>query len=356
VKVEATTYRFQTCAPEADGTLEWGETTVVAVDAHAADRSGLGWTYSTRAAAALVHDHLAPILEPLEPMDIPRAWQAMHRACRNLGTRGLVAQAISAVDIALWDLKARLLDVSLTALLGPSRDAVPVYGSGGFTTFDHDRLGAEVDHWASAGCTAMKIKIGESWGTAVERDLARVRTLRQLAGDGVELMVDANGGYGRGLARRVGAQLDELGVAWFEEPVSSDDIDGMRAVRDAVRCDVAAGEYAADVYEAARLCPAVDCLQLDATRCGGYTGFLRAAAVAASHNLDVSAHCAPALHLPVAAATPNLRHVEWFADHARLEPLLADGVPEVHGGTLRPTGSVGHGMSLSDDVRRWIVN
>lgn len=356
MKVEVGTYRFPTPGPEADGTLQWDSTTAVVVEVHADSGSGLGWTYSSPAASAVIRDHLAGTLHHADPTDIPGAWEAMRRACRNIGTRGLVAQAISALDIALWDLKARLLDVPLVALLGRARDTVPVYGSGGFTTLDDDGLAAAVEGWAAAGCTSMKIKIGESWGTAVPRDLHRVRRLRELAGDGVALMVDANGGYSRGVARRVGAELDALGVVWFEEPVSSDDVEGLRAVREAVRCDVAAGEYAADVYEAALLCPAVDCLQLDATRCGGYTGFLRGAAIAASHNLDVSAHCAPALHAPVTAAVPNLRHVEWFADHARLEPLLADGVPAVRDGVMRPNDAPGHGLALREDARRWAVD
>jgi L-alanine-DL-glutamate epimerase-like enolase superfamily enzyme len=350
MKLRAETYRFQTCAPQADATLSWDATTVVAVEAYADDRTGLGWTYSTAAAAAIVDEHLAGVVERLDPMDVPRAAEAMRRVCRNLGSRGLVAQAISAVDIALWDLKARLLDVPLTALFGKAREAVPVYGSGGFTTMDDTALREEVARWSAAGCTAMKIKIGEAWGQDVARDLARVRLLRDVAGDDVTLMVDANGGYTRGQARRVGAALDELGVAWFEEPVSSDDLAGLAAVRDALRCDIAAGEYAADVYEAARLCPVVDCLQLDVTRCGGYTGFLRGCAVAAAHNLDVSAHCAPALHAPVAAAVPNFRHVEWFADHARLEPVLVGGAPQVHGGLLRPGDGPGHGMALRNQI------
>lgn len=350
MKIRTGTYRFQTCAPEADATLQWDATTAVAVEAYADGRTGLGWTYSSAAAAAIVDQHLAGAVEGLDPMDVPRAAEAMRRACRNLGSRGLVAQAISAVDIALWDLKARLLDVPLVALFGKAREAVPVYGSGGFTTMDDGALRSEVGRWSAAGCSAMKIKIGEAWGQDVARDLARVRLLRDLAGNDVTLMVDANGGYTRGQARRVGAALDELGVAWFEEPVSSDDLEGLAAVRDAVLCDVAAGEYAADLYEAARLCPVVDCLQLDVTRCGGYTGFLHGCAVAAAHNLDVSAHCAPSLSAQVAAAVPNFRHIEWFADHARLEPVLVDGAPQVQGGQLRPGAGPGHGMALREQL------
>ncbi len=341
-------YRFPTQRPEADGTLSWDATTAVTATVTTGPATGLGWTYSTAATAQIITDHLAPALVGLDPLNIPCCWSAMHRACRNLGTRGIVMQAISAVDIALWDHKARFFDISLARLLGQARDRVPVYGSGGFTSLSNDELRAQVQSWAEAGCRSMKIKIGESWGTEIARDLERIQTLRGMAGANVELMVDANGAYTVGQARRVGAALDEMAVCWFEEPVSSDDLEGLRTIRGAVRCDVAAGEYAADVYAAAGLCPVVDCLQLDVTRCGGYTGFLRAAAVAAAHNLQVSGHCAPALHAPVAAAVPNLRHVEWFIDHARLEPLLVNGAPPVRDGTLVVEDTrTGHGMTLS---------
>jgi L-alanine-DL-glutamate epimerase-like enolase superfamily enzyme len=215
-------------------------------------------------------------------------------------------------------------------------------------------LAEQVRQWQALGCSAMKIKIAEGWGQHIERDLVRVAQLRELAPD-TALMVDANGGYSRGQARRVGAELDELEVVWFEEPVSSDDVEGLAIVRETVRCDVAAGEYAADLYDAARLCPAVDCLQLDATRCGGYSGFARAAAIAAAHNLEVSAHCAPALHAPVAAATPNLRHVEYFADHARLEPMLFTHVPHVVDGAIEANHTSGHGYEMHPDAQRWAV-
>jgi L-alanine-DL-glutamate epimerase-like enolase superfamily enzyme len=351
--VRTATYRFPTPTPEADGTLAWDATTAVTVEVDAGGVTGLGWTYSSPAAGALIAAELAGVVHDRDALDVPGAWAAMKRAGRNLGTRGLYAQALSAVDIALWDLKARLLEVSLADLFGRVRDRVPVYGSGGFTTFDDAQLAEQVAGWQAAGCTAMKIKIGESWGGEVRRDLERVGQLRALAGSEAELMVDANGGYTIGQARRAGAILDDLGVIWFEEPVSSDDTGALDLLRGVLRCDVAAGEYVSDVREAARLMPVVDCLQLDVTRCGGYTGWLRCAALAAAAGLQVSGHCAPALHAPVAGSLPELRHVEWFADHARLEPLLVDGAPGVSDGAMQvPTGP-GHGMTLSDRAARW---
>jgi len=352
--VEVATYTVDTPQPEADGTLQWGATTAVVVTAHAGEATGLGWTYSSPAATAVITEELAGVVTDRDPFDITGAWEAMHRHCRNVGTRGLVMQALSAVDIALWDLKARLRDEPLSLLFGQARPTVPIYGSGGFTTLDDTQLGEQVATWQAAGCTSMKIKIGQDWGANLTRDLDRVSHMRELAGDDVELMVDANGGYSVGQARRAGAALDDLGVVWFEEPVSSDDIDGLRVVRNAVRCDVAAGEYVSDRYDARRLAPVVDCLQLDATRCGGYTGWLAGAAIAASHNLQVSAHCAPALHAPVAAAVTNLRHVEYFIDHTRLEPKLFDGLPPAANGALTPnTNGPGHGMSVATSASQY---
>lgn len=352
--VDTAVYRFPTPDPEADGTLQWDATTAVTVTLTAGGQTGLGWTYSSPAAAAVIHDRLAAVVRDRDAHDIAAGWSEMHRACRNLGTKGLVMQAISALDMAWWDLKARLLDVPISTLLGQCRGEVPIYGSGGFTTLTDAQLEEQVAWWQSVGCTAMKIKIGESWGTRQRRDLARVGQLRKFAGDDAQLMVDANGGYTAGQARRVGAVLDDLGVSWFEEPVSSDDTTGLSNLRTALRCDITAGEYAADLYDIRALLPVVDCLQLDATRCGGYTGWLRGAALAASQNLQVSAHCAPSLHAWVGAAVPNLRHVEWFADHARLEPLLVDGLPEARGGALHlDTSSPGHGMTIRTEAEQW---
>jgi L-alanine-DL-glutamate epimerase-like enolase superfamily enzyme len=351
--VDVTAYEFPTPEPEADGTLQWEATTAVVVQVHAGDVTGLGWTYSSPSAVAVVRHHLVDEVVGSDCDDITSCFEAMRRTCRNLGARGLVMQAISAVDVALWDLKARVYELPLRSLLGAVRDSVPVYGSGGFTTMTHDQLAEQVAGWRELGCAAMKIKIGESWGGNVARDLDRVRQLRELSGDGIELMVDANGGYSLGQAHRVGAALDDLGVVWFEEPVSSDDVDGLGVLRGALRCDITAGEYASDVYEVEGLCGVLDCIQLDATRCGGYTGFLRGAAIAAAHNLDVSAHCAPALHTPVTAAIANLRHIEFFADHARLEPLLLDGVPVVTDGLIRANTTRGHGLALRPDADRW---
>ncbi|RDH75111.1 mandelate racemase [Mycolicibacterium moriokaense] len=349
-------YRFPTPTEESDGTLSWDATTAVTVELTAGGTTGLGWTYSDPAAATLIEGKLAAMLRGHPFADISAAWTAMRAACRNLGTKGLTMQAISAVDIAMWDLKARMLKVPLSTVFGRVRERVPVYGSGGFTSESDSELAQSVEMWRAAGCRAMKIKIGRDGGRHEDWDLDRMAYFRKIAGPATAVMVDANGAYTVGQARRVGLALDRLGGSWFEEPVTSDDDVGLAHLRGALACDVTAGEYVSDSYDAARMAAAVDCLQLDATRCGGYTGLLRGAAVAHAHNIDVSCHCAPALHAPVAAAVPHLRHIEWFADHMRLEPKLVDGAPLVSGGAIAPaTGSVGHGMTLAETAAAFDV-
>ncbi|WP_345701355.1 enolase C-terminal domain-like protein [Kitasatospora terrestris] len=351
--VEVQVLTFPTDAPEADGTLSWDATTMVLVRATSGGTTGLGWTYGAPAIAHVVTGLLRDTVVGGPAFDVPAANGAMSRAVRNAGRPGLVAGALSAVDIALWDLKARLLDLPLVDLLGAARREVPLYGSGGFTTYGHERLAEQLRGWAGQGFTRFKIKIGEQWGARERRDLERAEQARALVGEDAELYVDANGAYTRKQAVRVGRTLAGLGVSWFEEPVSSDDLAGLALVRDAVTADVAAGEYGYDLPYFARMAPAVDCLQADATRCGGITGWLRAAALAQAHGLDLSGHCAPHVHAHAATAVPNLRHLEWFHDHVRIENLLFDGVLAPDGGVLQPgrSGRPGLGVTVRHEVQ-----
>jgi L-alanine-DL-glutamate epimerase-like enolase superfamily enzyme len=337
--VTAAVYEIPTDQPEADGTLAWSKTTLVVANVTGAGKTGLGYTYATGACKPLIEGELATAIFGQSVFDTGAAWQAMVRAVRNIGRPGLVSYAISAVDAALWDLKATLLGVSVSKLLGATRDAVPVYGSGGFTTYDERAARAQLEHWTGdLRIPRVKIKIGESWGADPRRDLARIAFARHVVGPDVELYVDANGGYHRKQAVRMARAMADHDVTWFEEPVSSDDLDGLREVRDQVTPDVTAGEYGYDLVYFARMvdAQAVDCLQIDVTRCGGITEWQRAAAVAAARNLDVSGHCAPNLHAHVAAAVPNLRHLEYFHDHVRIESLLFDGALDPTGGALHP--------------------
>ncbi|GAB3569026.1 enolase C-terminal domain-like protein [Amycolatopsis endophytica] len=295
---------------------------------------------------------LAPVVCGRPVLDVPAAWTAMQHRIRNLGRPGLVSCALSAVDIALWDAAARVLDVPVSRLLGRVHERVAVYGSGGFTSQNTAQLTAQLDDWVRRrGIPRVKIKIAESWGTEVSRDLERVRLTRKTVGEDVEVYVDANGGYSIGQARRMARHLAEQGVTWFEEPVSSDDLAGLAQLREWCEPDVTAGEYGYDLTYFARLAPVVDCLQIDVTRCGGYTEWARAAAVAAAVGREVSAHCAPNVSAHAGVATANFRHIEWFADHDRIESTLFDGCLDPSGGTVAPSpGAPGHGLTFRPDA------
>ncbi|WP_369274400.1 enolase C-terminal domain-like protein [Streptomyces sp. R11] len=352
-------YTVPTDAPEADGTLAWNSTTVVIAEVAAGDATGTGWTYGPAAIGDFLRDHLAPVVEGRNALDIPAAHDAMSRAIRDAGRPGVAACAISALDIALWDLKARFLELPLARLLGTCRERVPVYGSGGFTTYHDKHLAAQLNGWVHGQhIPRVKIRIGEDRGRAVLRDVSRVEAARQVIGTEAELYVDAKGAYTRKQAVRVGHALAEHGVGWFEEPVTSDDLTGLRLVRDCLPCDVTAGGYGYDLPYFARMITAgaVDCLQIDATRCGGVTEFLRAAALAQAHGLDVSAHGAPHAHAAAGAAVPNLRHIEWFHDHVRLEDMLFTGALDPTGGAVTPTQGIGHGLTLrAEEVQEYRV-
>lgn len=347
--LDVSSYRVPTDAPEADGTFEWDSTTMVLVQARAGNSIGIGWTYAPVACAALITELLRPAVLGLSAFDVGHAAASMLQSVRNAGRPGAVGYAISAVDCALWDLKARLLELPLHRLLGAVRDTVPIYGSGGFTTYDEKQLEEQLTGWAlEQGIPRVKIKIGESAGTRTERDLARMRQARKVIGDGVELFVDANGGYSAKQAIRVMEAARELDIRWLEEPVSSDNLPGLREVRDRVAADVAAGEYGTDLRYYERMCAAnaLDCVQTDVSRCGGITQWLKIAAVAEAHGLELSGHCAPHLSVHVAAATPNFRHLEWFHDHVRIESMFFDGCLDPTGGELTPSAAPGNGLRL----------
>jgi L-alanine-DL-glutamate epimerase-like enolase superfamily enzyme len=337
--VTAASYVIPTEGPESDGTLSWDSTGMIIVTALAGGKAGLGWSYGSPVAASLIRDLLATVVIGRGAMDVPGAAEAMSRAVRNVGREGVAAIAISAVDIALWDLKARLVGLPLAALIGQARRDVPIYGSGGFISYDDQQTRDQLTGWVFGDCIPrVKIKIGESWGGNERRDLNRVALAREVITPEAELYVDANGGYRTAQAVRIGRILADHGVTWFEEPVSTQDLAGLALIREQISQDVAAGEYSWTLADSARLLDAraVDCLQLDVTRCGGVTGFLRGSALAEARNTQVSGHCAPGAHAHVASAVTNLRHLEYFHDHQRIERMFFDGTLDPAGGVLTP--------------------
>jgi L-alanine-DL-glutamate epimerase-like enolase superfamily enzyme len=296
-------YTIPTDAPEADGTIAWDSTTMVLVELEAGDKTGLGYSYAHKSAALVARELVEKHCLSRDAMDIHELFGTMRRSQRNYGSDEIAATALSAVDIALWDLKAKLLGQSLAKLLGICRDSAPVYGSGGFTSYDDNQLRAQLGGWVGQGIPRVKMKIG----THPEQDPHRIAIAREAIGESTELFIDANGAYSRKQALYF-AQLfaDKQNVTWFEEPVSSDDLEGLRLLRDRAPAgmDIAAGEYGWSTLYLHRMMEvgAVDVIQADATRCGGVTGFMQAVALADAHPLPLSAHCGPTIHMHLACA------------------------------------------------------
>ncbi|MCB2055065.1 MAG: mandelate racemase [Geminicoccaceae bacterium] len=350
-------FEVPTDAPEADGTLSWNSTTLVLVELEAGGTTGIGYTYAAAATAAFVREKLAGCVEGRGAFDIAGAFAAMLHAVRNDGRPGVASTAISAVDNAMWDLKARLLGLCVADLLGAARESVALYGSGGFTSYDDGRLQEQLGGWAARGFRFVKMKIGRD----LERERTRIAAARRAIGDHCALFVDANGACTRKEALATAEAAAAQGVRWFEEPVSSDDLAGLRLMRDRAPpgMAIAAGEYGYDAWYFRRMLEAgaVDVLQADATRCGGITGFMQAAALAHAFQVPISAHCAPALHLHACTAALDAVHIEWFHDHVRLEHMLFDGAPEaVDGRASVARDRPGFGLSLrTADAERYEI-
>ncbi len=355
--IDVSAFTIPTSSPEADGTLSWNETTIVVVRVFGGGVRGLGYSYADVSTAHLIDSLLKPRVTSQDCLQTAEIWSAMRRAVRNLGFAGICAMAMAAVDNALWDLKARLLKTPLFLLLGGAHSEVPVYGSGGFTSYSTKQLESQLGGWAAEGIRAVKMKIG----THPEEDVARVRAARKAIGDRVRLMVDANGAYSRKQALRKASEFRELQVSWFEEPVSSDDLEGLRLIRDqgSPGMEIAAGEYGYDGYYFRRMLEsgAVDVLQADATRCAGVTGFLQAGALCQAFGVPFSAHTAPSLHGHLCCGTAVARDVEYFYDHVRIEQMVFDGALKAEQGMLRPdAGRPGLGLELkTSDVERYRV-
>jgi L-alanine-DL-glutamate epimerase-like enolase superfamily enzyme len=331
------TYRIPTDAPnESDGTLVWDATTLVLVEATGGGLTGIGYTYADDATGRLIDETLADVVRGMDVMVTGKIWLALVSAVRNLGRPGIASMAISAVDVAVWDLKAHLLDLPLVTLLGASRNEAPVYGSGGFTSYTCEQLCEQLAGWVDSGIPRVKMKIGRD----AAADVARVAAARRAIGDAAELFVDANGAYARKQALSQAERFAESRVTWFEEPVYHRDLAGLRFIRDHAPAgmEVSIGEYGYEPSAFAEMirAGAADVLQADATRCEGITGLLVVDGLCDATATPLSTHCAPSLHAHPACAMKRLRHVEYFHDHVRLEHLLFDGALTPRDGALHP--------------------
>lgn len=329
-------YKVPTDLPESDGTLQWDSTTVVLVEISAMGKKGLGYTYGNEAAAIYIDKKLKAVVLGKHPFAIGVIFNDMSEAIRNDGHNGIAYMALSAVDVALWDLKAKIIGLPLCELIGRRCNGARVYGSGGFTSYTDKQLEDQLGDWADKAFPAVKMKIGRE----PFRDNERIRVARETIGNKTELFVDANGAFSPKQAMKLAFDFQQYNVTWFEEPVSSDNLKGLRFIREHGQpgMKIAAGEYGYNTDYFVRMLEkmSVDVLQADATRCGGLTGFMKAGQISEAFHTPFSFHCAPAIHLHAALCLNPFYIGEYFHDHARIENLFFDGAPLPVNGFLKP--------------------
>ncbi|MEV5148135.1 mandelate racemase/muconate lactonizing enzyme family protein [Streptomyces sp. NPDC052727] len=313
---------------------------------------GIGFSYSKRAGGPGQFAHAREIAEHVvgeDPSDIGRIWTKLVWAGASVGRSGLATQAIAAFDVALWDLKAKRAGLPLAKLLGAHRDAVRCYNtSGGFL---HVPTGQVVDNAAASlgnGIGGIKIKVGHPDS---RYDLARLTAVRERVGDDTALMVDANQQWDRATAQRMGRALEEFGLVWIEEPLDAYDVQGHAALAASLDTPVATGEMLSSVAEHAELIRhrAADVIQPDAPRIGGITQFLKLAALAEQHHVQLAPHFAMEIHLHLAAAYPIepwVEHFDW------LEPLFNERTT-IRDGRMHLSARPGLGVTLTDQARAW---
>ncbi|HEX2934782.1 MAG TPA: enolase C-terminal domain-like protein [Bacteroidales bacterium] len=354
--IEVNTYKIPTDLPESDGTYVWDHTIMILVTVSGGGKSGIGYTYGNEVIAPYIQNKLASLIVGKDILDIEYLHNLMFRQIRNDGNCGIAYMAISAMDIALWDLKARILELPLASLLGKASESIAIYGSGGFTSYDNNQLTQQFEQWAKEGIQYMKMKIGRE----PKQDIDRIKTAKTAIGNNT-LFVDANGAYTVKQALKMAEEFIKYDVQWYEEPVSSDNTDGLHFIRaHTPACiNISAGEYGYTLSYFKKMleAQAVDVLQADITRCGGVTGFLKAGHLCQAFGIPFSSHCAPALHANVATALPNFYIAEYFHDHVRIENEFFDGMPAPTNGRLFPNSDkYGLGLELkTHDVVKYRI-
>ncbi len=315
--------------------------------------TGVAVGYAPPGGLQVVEQALAPALIGQDPTIVGELWAEMMWTVRDFGRGGVALQAVSAVDLALWDLNGRAEDRPLCDMLGRLRSDVVAYGSGGFTSFSEAGLVTELRGFLAEGFRAVKMKVGKGFGTFEDEDLARVGMVREAAGPDVEIYVDANGAYGVEQAIRMAGQFADLGVRLFEEPVPPQDVAALAAVRAGSAIPIAAGEHEYETAGLRRMAEvgAVDVLQPDVLRIGGVSGWLQAASVAAEYDLPLMSHAAQLSSLQLGCATPGFAALEYLRIQEEMDRLWYKEIPRPQGGRLAPfDGRPGLGLDIREEL------
>lgn len=320
-------------------------------------RYGIGVTYHEVGGEA-IRDFVKFAIEPKligrSPFETETLYEENFHYMRGVGRKGLAFCAYSAVDIALWDLKGKLLDMPLYRVLGGVKNVVPIYASGGWTSYTLEELLCEVRGMVDRGFDAVKIKVGVDGGHNPDEDLRRVAAVRELIGPNVRLMLDANNVWRASTAVQFANRVKEYNIELFEEPVFADDMPGLAQFKQGTDVPLATGEHEYTRYGVRDLLlnKAVDILQVDVTRCGGYTEILKIIGMTQAWNLGFAPHGMEHMHMHLASAFPNALYLERLFMFEEVVRNVYLNPPEPENGKLRLPDAPGLGMELNMDYIR----
>ena len=320
---------------------------------------GLGIGQASPGVRQVIEADLKGLLIGQDPFNIEKLWNDMFWRVRGYGRKGVAFCALSAVDIGLWDLKAKALGLPLYELLGPFTDSVPIYGSGGWTNLTQEELVAEMAGYVEQGIKRVKMKVGKDFGKSEREDLQRLAAVRKTLGDDVAIYVDANNGYYSKQAIYMAKEFEQFQVGWCEEPVLADDITGLAEIKHATSIPIATGEHEYTKHGFRELIAGggVDIVQPDVGRVGGVTEWMKVAHMAHAFNLPVAPHAVQLVHLHVACATPNLKVVEYMNTALEGDRVWYTEFPQQSGGLWSPfPDKPGLGLELDPyAVEKWAV-
>tara|TARA_Y100000590_G_scaffold33454_2_gene36656 strand:+ start:2043 stop:3146 length:1104 start_codon:yes stop_codon:yes gene_type:complete len=320
---------------------------------------GLGIGEAPPGARAVVENGLRDILIGSDPFDIERLWSEMFWRINTYGRTGIALRALSAVDIGLWDLKAKALSQPLYKLLGGYTESILVYGSSGWTSFTEEELLSSLTKFVELGFVGVKMKVGKDFGNSEREDIDRVAAVRNSIGNDVALYVDANGAYRAKQAIYLAKEYENYQIGWFEEPVIADDIYGLAQVKNSIPIPVATGEneFTRHGFKELMSRDAVDIVQPDVGRVGGVTEWMKIAQLADSFNLQVASHCLQFVHIHLACSTPNFKILESLDMDNTTGDIWYTEVPQVQMGKLSPfPDRPGLGLELDPyAMEKWSV-
>lgn len=318
---------------------------------------GVGVTYHEvggEAVVALIRRNMVPKLIDRDPLQTEAIWQEFFHYLRGVGRKGLTFCALSAIDVALWDLKGKITGLPVCRLLGGDRTRVPVYASGGWTSYDDDQLVDEMRGMVARGYRMVKFKVGVDGGRNLRRDAERVRKVREAVGPDVDLLLDANNCFDAATAVQLANRIREYDIRLFEEPVFADDIPGLARFRRGTDIPLATGEHEYTKFGVRDLLlhGAADIVQVDGARAGGYTEMLKCAALTQAWNVPFAPHAMENVHLHLVAAVPNAIFLERLLMFEDITAAVFKGAPVPVDGHMTVPDLPGLGLVLDMDFIR----